>query len=167
MSDESELALERLFEYFRAFCRGRRPNCVKVAELFVVDGEMDVDAVSELSNLLRNRKVKNNILEISCGLSFRYDSSKREISNCITSSFDDLHISMIRSCLSKCEAESLRRKRQHTSNDETKPEPIIRKSRKARALANLVDSVEYNSETLLDIKQYELSTKPCLNNLPL
>jgi len=162
MSHESESALERIFEYFRAFCRGRRPSCVKVVELFVVDGEMDVDAVSELSNLLRNKNVKNNILEISCGLSFRYDSSKREISNCITSSFDDIHISMIRSCLSNCEAESLQRKRQHTSHDETKPDPIIRKARKAacdlhrRALANLVDSVEYNSETLLDIKRYEL-----------
>ena len=95
MSHESESALERIFEYFRAFCRGRRPSCVKVVELFVVDGEMDVDAVSELSNLLRNKNVKNNILEISCGLSFRYDSSKRErgvlCSSVVDFDFHDVH----------------------------------------------------------------------------
>jgi hypothetical protein len=79
MSNESESALERLFQYFKVFCCGQRSNCSKIVELFVSEGKIDSEAVSELTFLLGNRKVKNEILEASCGLSFRYGGANREI----------------------------------------------------------------------------------------
>ena len=40
-------ALERAFAYLSGLCRQKRASCVKLTKLFVLDGSVDMEAMSQ------------------------------------------------------------------------------------------------------------------------
>jgi len=63
-------ALERVFAYSSCLCMQNRGSCVKITKLFVLDGSVDMEAMTELVKILNNKSVKNDILELTCGITF-------------------------------------------------------------------------------------------------
>jgi hypothetical protein len=78
-----------------AGCLNAKSGNFKVHELFMMNGERDFEAITLLTEMLKSRFVKNDVLDIQCHITFQLSGKEKEVVVCPASEISEEHIRII------------------------------------------------------------------------
>jgi len=143
--DDFANVLTRIAGYLKA-----KVGNFKVHKLFLINGEIDVEAISLLTAMLKSRFAKNDVLDIQCHITFQLSGKEREVVVCAASRISETHIRIIwHHCNKQVDSASITRNEASCSSSiASKTTVLSTPSTVSRAMSLPTPSTDIN-ETIL------------------